>query len=261
MIICAPRSTRSLLSKHGVTRRRGPAAARCESQWPVDVACLAPRRRALALIQARQRVQQHAFIFAHANFQPSCSMIMFIAERWLLACSKRNRRANTTRAAPPFSRLQNACRGPTHSTSCSCNFSPASSAIRIGGCSTRPDVPAAATRMAVAEQRHAQSRLISRRQIRTAAHRCNGCNRRYRKRHRSVTAADFRRSNKTRRSRHRFCCRCRFRRRRCRFRRSRAVAAVAEPTPRPAVRRSRRRRNRRGRRRSGMPYECRRDVD
>ena len=118
-----------------------------------------------------------------------------------------------------------------------CNFSPASSAIRIGVCSTRPDVPAAATRMAVAEQRHAQSRLISRRQIRTAAHRCNGCNRRYRKRRRSVTAADFRRSSKTRRSRHRFCCRCRFRRRRCRFRRSRAVAAVAEPTPRPAVRR------------------------
>ena len=194
-------------------------------------------------------------IFAHANLQPICSMIMFIAEQWLLACSKRNRRANTTRAAPPFSRLQNACRCPTCSTSCSCNCSPASSAIRTGVCSTQPDVPEAATRMAVAEQRHAQSRRIARRQIRTAAHRCNGCNRRHRKRRRSVTAADFRRS------RHRFCRRCRFRRRRCRFRRSRAVAAVAEPTPRPAVRRSRRRRNRRGRRRSGMPYECRRDVD
>jgi len=32
--------------------------------------------------------------------------------------------------------------------------------------------------------------------IRTAAHRCNGCNRRHRNRRRSVTAADFRRSNK-----------------------------------------------------------------
>ena len=141
------------------------------------------------------------------------------------------------------------------------NCSPASSAIHTGVCSTQPNVPEAAMRMAVAEQRHAQSGRISRRQIRTAAHRCNGCNRLYRKRRRSVTAADFRRSSKTRRSRHRFCCRCRFRRRRCRFRRSRAVAAVAEPTLRPAVRRSRRRRNRRGRRRSGMPYECRRDVD
>ena len=76
--------------------------------------------------------------------------------------------------------------------------------------------------------------------LRTAARRCNGCNRRHRKRRRSViTAADFRRS------RHRLCRRCRFRRRRrCRFRRSRAGAAVAEPPPRAAVRRSRRRRNR-----------------
>ena len=111
------------------------------------------------------------------------------------------------------------------------NCSPASSAIHTGVCSTQPNVPEAAMRMAVAEQRPAQSGRISRRQIRTAAHRCNGCNRLYRKRRRSVTAADFRRS------RHRFCRSCRFRRRRCRFRRSRAVAAVAEPTPRPAVRR------------------------
>ena len=256
-IICAPRSTRSLLSTASGSGR----PARRESRWPVDVARLASRRRAHAPIRARQRAQHHAFIFVHADLQPTCSMIMFMAEQRLLACSKRNRRADTIRAVPPFSRLQNACRCPTCSTPCSCDCSPASSAMCTGFGRAQPDEPEAATRAAKAAARHAQGtragdrHLISRRQIRTAAHRCNGCNRRYRKRRRSVTAADFRRS------RHRFCRSCRFRRRRCRFRRSRAVAAVAEPTPRPAVRRSRRRRNRRGRRRSGMHYECRRDVD
>jgi hypothetical protein len=88
------------------------------------MACLASRRRAHALVEAHQHAQQHAFIFTHAAMQPICSMIMFIPEQWLLACSKRDRRANATRAAPPFSRLQNACHCPTCSTSCSCRCSP-----------------------------------------------------------------------------------------------------------------------------------------
>jgi hypothetical protein len=106
--------------------------ARYESRWPVDVARLASRRRAHALIRACQHAQQHAFIFVHADLQPTCSMMMFIAEQRLIAGSKRNRRANTTRAVPPFPRLQNACRCPTCSTPCSCDCSPASSAICTG---------------------------------------------------------------------------------------------------------------------------------
>ena len=127
-IICAPRSTRSLLSTASGSGR----PARRESRWPVDVARLASRRRAHAPIRARQRAQHHAFIFVHADLQPTCSMIMFMAEQRLLACSKRNRRANTIRAVPPFSRLQNACRCPTCSTPCSCNRSPGSSAMCTG---------------------------------------------------------------------------------------------------------------------------------
>ena len=74
-------------------------------------------------------------------------------------------RANATRAAPPFSRLQNACHCPTCSTSCSCRCSPASSAICTGVGFTQPGVTAArATSMALAEQRQAQSRRIARRQ-------------------------------------------------------------------------------------------------
>ena len=137
-------------------RRRGPAGGRCESQWPVDVACLASRRHAHALVQARQRAQQHAFLFAHADWQPFCSMSMFIAEQSLLACSTHNQRAHTTRATPPFSRSQNACRRPTCSTFCSCNCSPAPSAIRTGVCSTQPDASAAATRM------HGRGRAVAR---------------------------------------------------------------------------------------------------
>jgi hypothetical protein len=125
---CAPRSTRSLLSTASGSGR----PARCETRWPVDVARLASRRRAQALIRARQHAQQHAFIFVHADSQPTCIMIRFIAEQRPLAGSKRNRRANTTRAVPPFSRLQNACRCPTCSTPCSCDCSPASSAICTG---------------------------------------------------------------------------------------------------------------------------------
>jgi hypothetical protein len=128
MIICAPRSTRSLLS----TAPGSGRPARYESRWPVDVARLASRRRAHALIRACQHAQQHAFIFVHADLQPTCSMMMFIAEQRLIAGSKRNRRANTTRAVPPFPRLQNACRCPTCSTPCSCDCSPASSAICTG---------------------------------------------------------------------------------------------------------------------------------
>ena len=125
---CAPRSTRSLLSTASGSGR----PARCETRWPVDVARLASRRRAQALMRARQHAQQHAFIFVHADSQPTCIMIRFIAEQRPLAGSKRNRRANTTRAVPPFSRLQNACRCPTCSTPCSCDCSPASSAICTG---------------------------------------------------------------------------------------------------------------------------------
>ena len=125
---CAPRSTRSLLSTASGSGR----PARCETRWPVDVARPASRRRAQALIRARQHAQQHAFIFVHADSQPTCIMIRFIAEQRPLAGSKRNRRANTTRAVPPFSRLQNACRCPTCSTPCSCDCSPASSAICTG---------------------------------------------------------------------------------------------------------------------------------
>ena len=143
----------ALAAEHGA----GVRPRRCESQWPVDVACLASRRRAHAPIRARQRAQQHAFIFAHADLQPTCSMIMFIAEQWLLACSTRNRRANTTRTAPPFSRLQNACRCPTCSTSCSCNCSPASSANCTGFWSRATDEPEAAARAAKAAARHAQN--------------------------------------------------------------------------------------------------------
>ena len=129
------------------------------------MACLASRRRAHALVEAHQHAQQHAFIFTHAAMQPICSMIMFIPEQWLLACSKRDRRANATRAAPPFSRLQNACHCPTCSTSCSCRCSPASSAICTGVGFTQPGVTAArATSMALAEQRQAQSRRIARQQ-------------------------------------------------------------------------------------------------
>jgi hypothetical protein len=90
----------ALAAEHGIGVRLPRAASRSGLS---NVACLASRRRAHALIQARQRAQQHAFIFTHADLQPICSMIMLIAEQWLLACSKRNRRENTTRATPPFS--------------------------------------------------------------------------------------------------------------------------------------------------------------
>ena len=151
-IICAPRSTRSLLSTASGSGR----PARRESRWPVDVARLASRRRAHAHIRARQRAQHHAFIFVHADLQPTCSMIVFMAEQRLLACSKRNRRANTIRAVPPFSRLQNACSCPTCSTPCSCDCSPASSAMCTGFGRAQPDEPEAATRAAKAAARHAQ---------------------------------------------------------------------------------------------------------